>query len=161
MPEYGRTTGGAISGVTKSGGNEFHGSVWGTFTPGALQGRAKTVSTAGAVVSGRRELFNIGDFGATLGGFIIKDRLWFFAGIQPSFTRYSYTRQFYIETPGQTDADGNQAYSLIPNSDQRRFADEKSFQFIGKLTYLISSDHRVSLTVTVTPTTGGSDSAFS
>ncbi|HZX40453.1 MAG TPA: TonB-dependent receptor, partial [Myxococcaceae bacterium] len=129
MPEYGRTTGGAISGITKSGGNEFHGSVWGTFTPGALQGRAKTVTTAGAVVTGKRDLYNIGDFGATLGGYIIKDKLWFFAGIQPSFTRYSYTRQFYIENPGQTDADGNQAYSLIPNSDQRRFADEKSIQF--------------------------------
>src|SRR5215831_7087453 len=30
MPEYGRTSGGAISAVTKSGGNEFHGQVWGT-----------------------------------------------------------------------------------------------------------------------------------
>jgi len=160
MPEYGRTTGGAVSGVTKSGGNEFHGSVWGTFTPGALQGRAKTVTTAGAVVSGTRDLYNIGDFGATLGGYIVKDKLWFFAGIQPSFTRYSYKRQFYIENPGQTDADGNQAYSLIPNSEQRRFADEKSIQFIGKLTYLINSDHRLSLTVTGTPTTGGSDAAF-
>ena len=160
LPEYGRTTGGAVSGVTKSGGNEFHGSIWGTFTPGALQGKAKTVSTAGAVVAGTRDLFNIGDFGGTLGGYIIKDKLWFFAGIMPSFTRYSYTRQFYIENPGQTDAQGNQAYSLIPNSDQRRFADEKSIQFIGKLTYLISSDHRVSLTVTGTPTTGGGDTAF-
>ena len=146
--------------MTKSGGNEFHGSVWGTFTPGALQGRAKTVTTAGAVVSGKRDLDNIGDFGATLGGYIVKDKFWFFAGIQPSFTRYSYKRQFYIENPGQTDADGNQAYSLIPNSEQRRFADEKSIQFIGKLTYLINSDHRLSLTVTGTPTTGGSDAAF-
>ena len=34
MPEYGRTTGGAISAITKSGGNEFHGSVFGTWTPG-------------------------------------------------------------------------------------------------------------------------------
>src|SRR5262249_42137999 len=44
MPEYGRTTGGAISAITRSGGNEFHGSIWGTFTPGALQGRPKTVT---------------------------------------------------------------------------------------------------------------------
>jgi hypothetical protein len=160
MPEYGRTTGGAVSGVTKSGGNEFHGSIWGTFTPGALQGAAKTVSTAGAVVAGTRDLYNIGDFGATLGGYIIKDKLWFFAGIMPSFTRYSYNRQFYIENPGQTDSEGNQAYSLIPNSNQRRFADEKSIQFIGKLTYLISADHRLSVTVTGTPTTGGGDAAF-
>ena len=160
MPEYGRTTGGAVSGVTKSGGNEFHGSVWGTFTPGALQGHAKTVSTAGAVVAGTRDLYNIGDFGATLSGYILKDRLWFFAGFQPSFTRYSYKRQFYIENPGQTDAEGNQAYSLIPNSEQRRFADEKSYQFVGKLTYLITPDHRLSLSVIGTPTSGGGDASF-
>ena len=41
MPEYGRTTGGAISAVTKSGGNEFHGSIFGTFTPGGLGRRAR------------------------------------------------------------------------------------------------------------------------
>jgi hypothetical protein len=161
MPEYGRTTAGAIGAITKSGGNEFHGSIWGTFTPGALQGRPKTVTTAGAVVAGTRDLHNIADFGATLGGYILKDKLWFFVGFQPSFTRYSYKRKFYIENLGQTDADGNQAYSLIPNSEQRRFADEKAYQFVGKLTYLINQDHRVSLTVIGTPTSGGGDASFS
>ena len=43
MPEYGRTTGGAVSGVTKSGGNDFHGAVFGTFTPGVLAGPAREV----------------------------------------------------------------------------------------------------------------------
>jgi len=160
MPEYGRTTGGAISAITRSGGNEFHGTIWGTFTPGALQGRPRTVTTAGAVVAGTRQLYNIGDFGATLGGYILKDKLWFFAGFQPSFTRYSYTRKFYIENVGQTDADGNQAYSLIPNSEQRRFADEKAYQFVGKLTYLINQDHRISFAVIGTPTSGGGDASF-
>ena len=46
MPEYGRTSGGAISAITKSGGNEFHGSVWGTYTPGSLTGPADTVQGA-------------------------------------------------------------------------------------------------------------------
>ncbi len=45
----------------------------------------------------------------------------------------------------------------IANSTQRRNGDERSINYIGKLTYLISSDHRVSLTVTGTPTTGGGD----
>jgi hypothetical protein len=31
---------------------------------------------------------NIVDFGATLGGFLVEDRLWFFVGFQPEFTRY-------------------------------------------------------------------------
>ena len=88
MPEYGRTSGGVISAVTKSGGNEFHGSVWGTFTPGGLTGAPGAVAGATPVIQGKRELGNFGDIGATIGGYIIKDKLWFFAGIQWSAQRY-------------------------------------------------------------------------
>ena len=165
MPEYGRTTGGTISAVTKSGGNEFHGSVFGTFTPGQFAGRAETVQTAGSTVQGKRDLFNIGDFGVTLGGYFIKDKLWFFAGFQWAAQRYSYERSF---AAGQYDADGNpvtdiagqQLFTPIPDSTQRRFGDERSINYIGKLTYLISPDHRLSVTVTGTPTKGGGDGVF-
>ncbi|HEY1419040.1 MAG TPA: TonB-dependent receptor, partial [Myxococcaceae bacterium] len=64
MPEYGRTSGGAISAVTKSGGNEFHGALWGTFTPGSLTGAPGVIGGATPVVQGKRELGNFGDVGA-------------------------------------------------------------------------------------------------
>ena len=35
--EYGRSTGGVVNVLTKSGGNEFHGTVFTYFTPGALE----------------------------------------------------------------------------------------------------------------------------
>src|SRR5262249_54860753 len=105
-------------------------------------------------VVGKRDLHNIGDFGATLGGYIIKDKLWFFAGVAPAFQRYSYTRQF------ASTSDGGNTFNPIPNSDQRRFGDEHTINYIGKLTYLINSDHRMSVQITGTPTSGGSDSAF-
>jgi len=44
MPEYGRSTGGTISATTKSGGNEFHGSFFGTLTPGALEGPSTNIN---------------------------------------------------------------------------------------------------------------------
>ena len=47
MPEYGRTLGGALSATTKSGGNEFHGTVFGTWTPGGLTGPAGPLTIAG------------------------------------------------------------------------------------------------------------------
>jgi Carboxypeptidase regulatory-like domain/TonB dependent receptor-like, beta-barrel len=154
MPEFGRTTGGAISAVTKSGGNEFHGSIFGTFTPGSLTGPAAEIFSTTRTLQFQVKPHNFGDVGATLGGYIIKDRLWFFAGIQWAAQRYSYERSFSVfDTATQT-------LTPVPNSTQRVFADERSINYIGKLTFLISADHRLSLSVTGTPTTGGGDKAF-
>ena len=167
MPEYGRALGGALSATTKSGGNEFHGSIFGTWTPGGLAGPAANASSAGTgAVSVSNDLYNIGDFGATLGGYILKDRIWFFAGIQPSYQRYSWTRHYsqaQVDSSGNPVTDpttGNIVYNPIPNSDQRRFSDEKSLNFIGKLTFLLSSDHRLSVSVNGTPTSGGGNGSF-
>ena len=72
--EYGRSTGGVVNVITKSGGNEFQGDVFGYFDDDALQGTPdEVVSTAGTVNGFTRQ-----DFGADLGGFLVKDRLWFF-----------------------------------------------------------------------------------
>jgi len=99
MPEYGRATGGTISATTKSGGNEFHGSVWGTWTPGALQGGTPTVLVDGATFSSLTTLYNRWDVGGTLGGYLIKDRLWFFAGFAAEQTKNSETRTTnYLES---------------------------------------------------------------
>ncbi len=152
MPEYGRTTGGAISAVTKSGGNEFHGSVFGTWTPGGLTGAPSQVATINQTINSNVALHNIGDVGATLGGYIIKDKLWFFGGIQYASTRYSYTRSFSVLNAG--------VLTPIPDSEQRRFGDEHSWNYIGKLTFQITQDHRLSVSITGTPTSGGGGSAF-
>jgi hypothetical protein len=154
MPEYGRSFGGGtISATTKSGGNEFHGSVFGTFTPGGLAGTAKTVTSTTPTINSAVDLSNIGDFGATLGGYIIKDRLWFFAGFDYAKQRYSYTRSFNSTTDGVN-------YTPIADSTQRRFGDEHTISYIGKLTYLISSDHRLSVSVSGEPSKGGGDASF-
>ncbi len=73
--EYGRATGGIVNVITKSGGNDFSGDVFGYHDSDSLQANAKTVvSTAGTTEGFRRD-----DFGADLGGPIMRDRLWFFA----------------------------------------------------------------------------------
>jgi hypothetical protein len=72
--EYGRSTGGIINVITKSGGNEFHGDVFGYYDNDSLQANAKSVvSTAGTVTG-----FTKKDFGLDLGGYFIKDSLWFY-----------------------------------------------------------------------------------
>ena len=154
MPEYGRSFGGGtLSATTKSGGNEFHGSVFGTWTPGGLAGPAAQVASQTLTINSAVNLTNIGDVGATLGGYIIKDKLWFFAGFDYARQRYSYTRSF------SSTADGVN-FTAIPDSIQRRFGDEKTISYIGKLTYLINQDHRVSLSVSGEPTSGGGGGSY-
>ncbi|WP_342379272.1 TonB-dependent receptor [Myxococcus stipitatus] len=161
MPEFGRSTGGVINAVTRSGSNEFHGTVFANWTPGSLEGNRKIVRSEGTVISGLNELKNLGDFGATLGGPIIKDKLWFFAGFTPSFTRYQHTRTLNAlrldPTTGetQTDSSGFSIVDPIRGSDRQYYADNRTIQYMGKLTYLINQDHNVSLALNGTPTTTG------
>jgi outer membrane receptor protein involved in Fe transport len=155
MPEYGRTTGGIIAANTRSGGNEFHGSVWGTWTPGALTGTPKVVQAPDSVLSFRTTAHNVVDFGFSLGGYLIKDRLWFYVGVQPEFSRDRIERDLtpYRLNPDLSlyrDADGKTQFEA-PTYTVSSFADERQVQYFGKLTYLISDNHRLSLTVTGTP----------
>ena len=69
--EFGRFTGGVVNTITKSGGNEFSGSLRDSFTnprwtDQSAAGEARPESTLNEVYEG------------TLGGRIIRDRLWFF-----------------------------------------------------------------------------------
>ncbi|HZW90125.1 MAG TPA: TonB-dependent receptor, partial [Myxococcaceae bacterium] len=154
MPEYGRTTGGTVSAVVKSGGNEFHGSVFGTFTPGSLAGAPGNIAGTTGIVNGRLEVGNFGDFGGSIGGYIIKDKLWFYAGFQAAYTRYKYFRNFNTVDPDTG------VFTPIANSEQKRFGDEHTYQIVGKLTYLLSPDHRVNITFIGIPTGGGGGASF-
>jgi outer membrane receptor for ferrienterochelin and colicin len=73
--EYGRSTGGIVNVITKSGGNEFHGDLFGYYDDDSLQADTKHV---GETLQGVALGFTRDDWGADLGGYILKDRLWFF-----------------------------------------------------------------------------------
>ncbi|WP_375771437.1 TonB-dependent receptor [Archangium gephyra] len=186
MPEYGRSTGGVLNAVTRSGSNEFHGSVFGNITPGFLEGKRTQVLNEGSVVGGLNSLTALGDFGATLGGPILKDKLWFFAGVTPSFSRYNHQRsvnRLLVErdasgAPVLRDEDGNVSADgtptvlrdpatdyalteLIPGSQRDYLAEARSLQYMGKLTYLINQDHNLSFSITGTPSVSGGNGALS
>lgn len=80
MPaEYGRLTGGAINAITKSGGNQFAGDVFGFDSPKSLRAKNSTFSDRSIVASSVTESNkNLFDYGVDLGGYFVKDRLWFF-----------------------------------------------------------------------------------
>ena len=72
--EYGRTAGGIISAVTKSGTNEFHGSAWEFFRNDVLDARNFFAASTPA--------YRQNQFGGTFGGPILKNRLFFFTSYE-------------------------------------------------------------------------------
>ncbi len=73
--EYGTGTGGQISVITKSGTNQWHGSLFEYIRNNALDARN---FFDGAVNSKLR----LNQFGASVGGPVIKDKLFFYAGVE-------------------------------------------------------------------------------
>ena len=73
-PEFGRTPGGQISIVTRSGTNQFHGTLFDYFRNGALDANDWFADETGLPKPQEKQ----NDFGGTLGGPILKDRTFFF-----------------------------------------------------------------------------------
>jgi hypothetical protein len=167
MPEYGRTMGGVLNAVTKSGSNEFHGGAFAYYTPGGLAAPPRSVSVLGSsgfvpVVS-NQTLSYVGDVGADVGGPIIKDKLWFYTGVDVSSTEYTVSRYFQHEVltglPNnpmiQNDPSGNALSVRIPGSDQPWNASAQTLQAIAKLTWAINQDNKVTGTFIAAPTWSG------
>ena len=88
-PEYRSALGGIMNVVTQSGGNEVQGQAFGFFTNQSLS-RTRRLASGEARIGD----FSSTDFGVSLGGPIVKDRLWYFAAYNPTFEREE------IEVPG-------------------------------------------------------------
>src|SRR6185295_16738421 len=72
--EFGRSTGAIVNVITKSGSNQFHGDAFGYLDEKGLRASPKPVVSTGGTVEGFRKE----DYGADLGGYFWKDRIWFF-----------------------------------------------------------------------------------
>ncbi|MEM6534844.1 MAG: TonB-dependent receptor [Pseudomonadota bacterium] len=167
---YGIFTACNINAVTKSGTNEFHGSVFYDYTDDSLQGD----TLSGESID--RPAFDESRYGFTLGGPIIKDKLFFFGA-------YEYFEGFEIfdrgpagsgagtEVEGLTQADldrivqiANDVYDYDPGGipGSEAVDDEK---YLFRLDWNINNNHRATATYlynnSVTPTeSDGDDNEF-
>ncbi|HET7501083.1 MAG TPA: TonB-dependent receptor [Kofleriaceae bacterium] len=110
--EYGRATGGIINVVTKQGSNQLHGSVFAYYKPGSFSAAANQIQKEGGSIANETNLDYAYDIGAELGGPIIKDKLWFHVGFNPSRTREMITRT----VQQQIDKDGDGVPDVDPNT---------------------------------------------
>jgi len=95
---YGGALGGVVNVVMKKGSNAYHGSLYGTYESDAMDGSPNgtlrydpndatpnpvTGENSPQIYIPRRDRFKYIQPGGTIGGPILKDRLWFFAGFEP------------------------------------------------------------------------------
>lgn len=94
--EFGGSLGGVINAITRSGGNEFHGGVTGYFEGSALTGKERDTLRLNPFDGTKAEYVNFQDLygkdkvtkweaGFDLGGYFLKDKLWFYLSALPVF----------------------------------------------------------------------------
>ena len=165
MPEYGRSTGGVMNVTTKTGSNDFRGGVFSYFSPGGLEGWRHPVQRQNGSIAWASSLSYLGDFGADIGGPIVKDKLWFYAGFDASKTDYLVQRsvnRIVVDASGRpvVDSNGFTETQTLPGTTQNGPAVSSTLQAIAKLTWAINDHNRLTLTGFVSPTSSGGAGKF-
>lgn len=140
-PQYGQSQGGIVNIITKSGTNEYHGSLFGFFQPESFEAERKQpddllINKVGKI------LHNEGyDAGFDIGGPVprLKDKLFFFGSYNPSAQRVIVRG---AEGSGLRSIYGNQTH-------QSRFTNNYAF----KADYNITPSHQLNFSVFGDPTT--------
>jgi hypothetical protein len=103
--EFGQATGGVINVVTKSGSNVFKGSAFGYSRPHGLESDYKTVQSVEGTVNTIAS--RLSDVGATFGGPVSTNRVFFFGAIDPQWERATFAAPegFPLQSLGGVDRD--------------------------------------------------------
>ena len=124
--EYGRFTGGVINAITKRGGNTFDGSLRAAATNQNWNAVLPSISASPGIAANdvRAKLVNKINttYSVTIGGPIIKDKLWFF------FAGRSVKRETSNSLPGS-------GFQYVTKSEETRYE--------GNLSWQVSDNHRI------------------
>jgi hypothetical protein len=122
--EHGGALGGVINVVMKKGGNGFHGSLFTTYESDQLDGSQNATlryapsgtqppgfDRAAQTYQPKRDHFRIAQPGFTVGGPIMRDRLWFFLGFAPEYNSTRRTVNFGSSSLAANKTLGNQVFT--------------------------------------------------
>jgi hypothetical protein len=144
--EFGRSTGGVVNVVTKQGGNEFKGSVFGYFTPGSMVAAAQPIVREGSSIASESNLDYTTDLGFEVGGPIKKDKLWFHVGYNPSFRKSTIDRVTYsrVDNDGDGEVDINDnGFEVFEELGRTPMStSQQTHFFTAKINGAISQNHQ-------------------
>jgi hypothetical protein len=143
--EYGGALGGVVSAITKSGGNQFHGEGHYYFTGNGISAAPvqrlyllnpySNLGVNPSYVQDYKPVNNQHEIGGSLGGYLLKDKLWFFSSYSPQLVRRSNDFKF---------SNGSDPDTLKQN--------QTSQQLFNKLSYNVSNRVRATASWLWTPT---------
>ncbi len=158
--QYGKSTGGIVQIVTKSGSNKFHGSFAGYFAPQQMEATRKQVDDY--ALGGIDQRFNLQgkilhssnfDADAQVGGPVpgFKDHLFFFGDFNPQWnTDHSQFAQFHAAAD-LLDGSPSQPNLGYINLSQRVYS------YAGKATFKANDHHQFEVSIFGDPTYGDKD----
>jgi hypothetical protein len=147
-PQYGKTTGGVVQIVTKSGGDQYHGGISAFFGPRRFEVAHLSPDNFGRL---NQQGAAIGqadwDISFELGGFVpgMKHHLFFFGSFNPAWSRLY--DQF-------STLHGVSGFPVLGNATIPRI----SYDYAGKLTFRLNDKHVIESSVFGDPTRETSDS---
>ncbi|HVV86452.1 MAG TPA: TonB-dependent receptor [Kofleriaceae bacterium] len=155
--EFGRSTGGVVNVVTKQGGNQFHGSVFAYYTPGQLVADADSIVRQASAIGHETNLNYDADVGAEIGGPIIKDKLWFHVGINPSYSKSTVTRIISRNVDknqdGEPDVDPDNGLEVTEEVSRNDMSTStRTGYFTAKINGALSPDHQFQISAFGNPT---------
>jgi hypothetical protein len=138
-PQYGQSQGGIINIITQSGGNEYHGAVYGFMRPDAFEATRKqrddfSVNKVGKILA--EEQF---DAGVDVGGYVpgARDNLFFFGSFNPSVRK-----QIVI------GADGSGLKTQLGEHNRRY----RTYNYAFKMDANVNSNHAFAFSIFGDPT---------
>jgi len=136
--EYGALMGGNINSITKSGGNEFHGSLFVYYFDDNMGAQERKLRNP--TIVNFRKAFKQYDIGGSLGGYFIKDKLWFFVAYD-----WNKTEQTFTANGGDENVwlNGHPSYSWAAPTGYKNT--DKDPQYALKLTWNVNPNHKLSL----------------
>jgi hypothetical protein len=124
--EYGRNAGGIISVVTRSGTNHFHGSAYDYVRNDALNANS-FFNNANNL---KKDVLKRNQFGATIGGPVLRDRLFFFSSWQSQRqAQLQVTSRTAVFTPAELNGDFSQSNSTRTGPDANVVAFLQKFPY--------------------------------
>ncbi len=145
-PQYGKSTGGLVQIITKSGGNEFHGAVAGFLGPQQFEATRLNPDNFGRLnMGGITAHQGAWDVSAEFGGYVprFKDHLFFFGSFNPSYN--AYYNQF-------ANMHGVTGLPVLGNAT----VGQTSYNYAGKLTWKVNNNNQLETSLFGDPTREGS-----